>query len=107
MLTIRCQFHPGYKATKKLGNNCETCKLLFTLTHQNKHGQEKLLGELDSKLATAVGGDEWDTALTGMEAGKTSSLSIACSHHRYRATRKPGWDCGACRLLFCAQISSS
>lgn len=102
MLTIRCSLHPCYRATKQPGNNCETCKLLFVLAHQNKNNQEKLLKEVGSKLelTDAAGGDGWNTALECMETGKKSELTVKCRHHRYRATRKPGWKCNACWLLF-------
>ncbi|MFH1193389.1 MAG: hypothetical protein V1661_00170 [bacterium] len=85
---------------KKPDSDCETCKLLFVLAHQGKNNQKKLLKEVNSKLATAVGGDEWSAALECMEAEKKSELTAKCRHHYYRAMRKPGWKCDACWLLF-------
>ena len=100
MLTIRCFIHPRYKATKKPTNNCEACKLLFVLTNQGRNNQDKLLKEVNSELTTTIGGDRWNDFLECMETGKKSELSVKCRHHRYQATRKPGWNCDSCWLLF-------
>lgn len=100
MLTIRCCLHPRYKATKKPDNNCETCKLLFVLAHQDGNNQKQLLKEVDSELFSEVDETKWSEALECMETGKKSELIVKCRHHRYQATREPGWECETCWLLF-------
>lgn len=100
MLTVRCHFHPRYRAVAKPGSGCETCKLLYALTRQHIQDQKELLAKLGSKLTAAVGNDAWEEALTSLETGKKSNLGVRCRHHRYQATRRPGWDCDACWLLF-------
>ena len=102
MLTIKCSLHPRYKAAEKPDNTCEACKLLFVLAHQDGNNQKKLLKEVGSKLelTVAAGGDNWSSALECIEIGKQSELVVKCRHHRYQATRKPGWKCDACWLLF-------
>ncbi|MBU4421627.1 hypothetical protein L6259_03020 [Candidatus Parcubacteria bacterium] len=100
MLTIRCHLHPRYSAIKKPDDTCEACKLLYALTHQTEGDQKTLLGEVDSELVTTVGADKWSIALECLETGKKSGLHVKCLHHNYRATRKPGWNCDACWLLF-------
>ena len=100
MFTIRCYIHPRHKVTSKPRTSCETCKLLYVLAHQGKDNQEKLLKEVDSELATTIGGDKWSDFLECIEISKKSDLSVKCRNHSYQATRKPGWDCDACWLLF-------
>lgn len=100
MLTIRCHFHPRYRARKEPANACETCRLLYALTHQKDQSAEEILKRLDSKLAGTPDDTAWATALEGLETGKRSNLGVKCGCHRYRAEKKPGWKCDACWLLF-------
>ncbi|MDD5251157.1 MAG: hypothetical protein PHT12_00815 [Patescibacteria group bacterium] len=100
MLTIRCHFHPRYRAHREPKNDCETCRLLYALAHQQDGNTEEILRRLGSGLAGTTGDDKMSVALEGMETGRASTLTVKCSHHQYQATRKPGWNCDACWLLF-------
>jgi hypothetical protein len=70
------------------------------MVHEYGRGRRRLLGKLDSKLVTTLGNREWEDALVGIEIGKKSSLGIRCKHHNYKATKKPGWRCNTCWVLF-------
>ena len=98
MLSIRCSLHPRYQAKRPPKNDCEACRLLFSLV--SSESTEAVLNKLGSGLIGKPGDDRWYQALECLEVDRKSTLSVRCCHHTYRATRRPGWKCSACWLLF-------
>jgi len=100
MITVRCQFHPRYSTIKKPSWDCSTCKLLYILRHQHDRGTGACVHETKFAPADTIGSDDWEEPFVGMETGKKSPLTVKCCDHGYKATRKPGWNCDTCWLLF-------
>ena len=101
MLTLRCGFHTRYTANRTPKRDCGACKLLYVLVNQRHRSTDELLKEVGFPGAETTSKDEgWQDPLTCLETGKKSSLTVKCQHHGYKATRKPGWSCLSCWLLY-------
>jgi hypothetical protein len=99
MLSIKCQFHPRQDASRVPKNNCSTCKLLYILRHQHEQGTLRCIRETQFRHIAEIT-DELEVPFVGLKIGSGNSLVVKCRRHKYNATRRPGWGCHSCWLLY-------
>ena len=76
---FRCTFHPDYDGLSGPIGDCSTCSLLHLLANGNEGLEE---------------------AFSGIEANAQAPQKLSCPRHSYQATRRPGWNCQTCWLLY-------